>query len=137
MLQATLRFLPAGLLLFAIGCGGDECLPKLDLDCTPQYAPTFSNIHANTFARSCATTSACHAGDGAQAGLRLSDPDEAHRLLTDAERGPLARARDPSCSPLIQRIESTDPGFMMPPGRMLSEPERCAIRRWVQAGAQR
>src|SRR5262245_31486893 len=108
-------------LCFAVlGCGPDptdSCLQSLNTNCSPLYNPTFEEIHRMTLTRTCALAgSACHAPEGAQGGLILSNIDQAYALLLGTDGG---RARvkpnDPKCSLLMQKLESTDPSFVMPP----------------------
>lgn len=69
----------------------------------------------------------------------LADADTAYGSLLGAGGG-AARVvpGDPDCSPLMQRLESTDPAKRMPLGEdNLPEGVRCAIRRWIQEGAAR
>jgi hypothetical protein len=139
-------------LLLACACNGDDggapddagrgrCLDPLPLDCDPSYAPTFEAFYEQRIVRTCGaagTRTSCHGPEGGQAGLVLSDPDEAHRaLLDDSDGTPRVIPNDPECSLLVQRIEPEDPGFMMPPGMRLSDNERCSIRLWIAEGAER
>ena len=136
---------------FAVACSDDAsgsndvvdasmCLPEFSLDCTPEYQPTFDNIFDNRLGVTCGAAStggSCHAEAGAMAGLVLATPQGAYTGLLGID-GARQRviAGDPECSLLIQRIESTDPGFGMPPGRRLSANERCAFVKWVAGGAK-
>ncbi|MDD9936702.1 MAG: hypothetical protein OXT09_24030 [Myxococcales bacterium] len=118
------------------------CLEPLDLDCAPTFAPTFEGFFDNQLSTTCGSTGtgvSCHGPDGAQGELVLDDADTAYDQLlgpgTDGE--PRVIPNDPECSPLIQRLESDDPTFVMPVGGKLSDGERCAVRQWVANGAQR
>jgi Planctomycete cytochrome C len=133
----TVTFMAA---LGALACGGDDqgavCLDELPLDCQPAYQPTFENVFDNRLGMTCGastTGGSCHSEQGAMGGLVLQNADDAH----DALLGSAVLPGDPECSPLIRRIESDDPNFMMPPGNKLSAAERCAIRQWVAQGAKR
>jgi hypothetical protein len=118
------------------GCGDDgSCIEGLNVDCEPLYEPTFSNLHSRTLGSICGSNAVCHGGSSPQLGLSLAEPDRAHQLLT--EGGRLVKPGDPACSVLMIRLESSDPSFVMPPGRQLSEAERCVVRRWIAAGAAR
>lgn len=81
----------------------------------------------------------CHGPDAEQrqAGLRL---DESESARSPAESGAIAIVPgDPQSSELVRRIDSSDPGDMMPPpGAMhrLSEEQKDTLRRWVAAGAE-
>lgn len=114
------------------GCEAEPCV-ELSASCTPLYEPTFQNVHANTLVPSCAVAGAsCHAAEGRQGGLDFSTAESAHAALLG-----VARPEDAACSPVLVRLESTEAGFAMPPGRPLSAEERCAIRRWIEAGSPR
>ena len=136
---------PARLLvpcLFAVllapsGCGGDETSSSgcvtVTTDCTPLYEPTFDNIHTKTLVPSCALSGAsCHSSQGQQGGLALDDPDIAYSGITSR-----INAADPGCSVLFERLSSSEPAMVMPPGKPLPASEQCAIAQWVQAGAVR
>jgi hypothetical protein len=140
MLRTTL-FIGA-MMLVLLGCGpddeepdpGQECV-DLSTDCTPQYEPTFDNIHSRTLSGSCAVAGgACHSSQGEQAGLAMEDADEAYRALTDGGR---VVEGDAACSLLIRRLYSDDSSEQMPPGMPLSDGERCAIAQWIDDGAVR
>jgi hypothetical protein len=119
------------LLGFALlgACDGD-CL-ELSAECTPQYEPTFDAVYANTLATSCSLSS-CHAGSEGQGDLAMgSTAEEAYQAL----QGYVVPG-DPSCSELMHHLEPEGLGDM-PPGQVLAEEERCAIRQWIEQGAQR
>jgi hypothetical protein len=127
--------LPVVVALVALtgGCG-DDCV-ELDLECTPQYEPTFDNIYNNTLQGTCGLPgSVCHAAEGAQGGLVLDDPDTAYELLVESA-GARVIPGDAACSELTRRIDPKGPGPRMPPGGMLDPGEVCAIEQWIQAGA--
>ncbi len=129
---------PLAVLLLGLACGEAPrpCL-ELPAECTPQYAPTFAELHRRTLRPGCAQAGgACHASDGAQGGLDLEDIEVAHRALTDAAAGRVVPG-DAACSPLMQRLETAEPGSAMPPGAPLAPAVRCAVRRWIEAGAPR
>ncbi|MEQ1504388.1 MAG: hypothetical protein ABMB14_19260 [Myxococcota bacterium] len=126
------RLVGAALLVGTVGllggCGAGACL-DLPATCTPEYDPAFAEVYANTLAPTCAL-SGCHAGTGT-GGLGLGTTiDEAYAGL-DA----LVVPGDAACSPLIDHLEPDGLGDM-PPGRVLTEAERCAIRSWIDAGAE-
>lgn len=129
-----------------VGCAADDdagatCLPELPRDCTPQYAPTFEAIFENRLAVTCGspqTGGSCHGPAGAQAGLVLSTPEDAYaRLLGDFDGNARVIPGDPECSPLMKRLESSDPSTVMPPMSPLGEAERCSILLWIDRGAER
>jgi hypothetical protein len=122
------------------GCASDPspsapaCV-AVDRACAPAYEPTFDNVFTKTLQPSCALAgSSCHASAGHNGGLVLDDPETAYRLLMQNQR---AIAKDPECSALTRRLESTDTAVMMPPGLPLAQAERCAIIQWMARGALR
>jgi hypothetical protein len=111
----------------------------LSTACAPLYDPTFQQIFERTLKPTCAQAGgACHAMDGARGGLIFEDPDRAYQLLLGQDG---ARRRvspgDPACSLMVEKLESKDPSFVMPPGAPRPEAERCAIEKWIAAGAAR
>ena len=129
-------------LLFACGCsnGGNlECVQNLNTMCSPLYQPTFDNLYTRTLHPTCAQVgNTCHSSQGAKNGLVFEDETTAYELLLGTKDG---RQRvipnNPSCSLLIEHLESTDPSQVMPPGGMLQEPERCGFILWIAQGAKR
>ena len=144
MLPGARQLCTAALALVAAvasACSGDDhgCLDEVVTDCDVLYEPVYDQIFARTLLPTCGEEgTACHAREGAQNGLVFADEDEAYGLLLGEDGAP-ARVlpEDPGCSLLLRRLESGDDDFVMPPGAPLSEPERCAIRTWVAAGAPR
>lgn len=130
-----LVFLIVSAAVAAGGCG-DDCV-EIDLECTPQYEPTFDNIYTNTLAPTCGVPgAACHASEGAQGGLIMDDPEIAYdRLVESADARVIAG--DAACSELTRRIDPAGPGPRMPPGGMLEPEVICAIEQWIQNGAPR
>ena len=132
------------LLLALLGCGTPDsqplaCVPNLDLQCMPLYAPTFDDIYTRTLNKTCAQAGgSCHASQGMMGGLVFEDENAAYDLLLGKTDG---RARvtpnDASCSLIVEHLESTDPTQVMPPGGMLSAAERCSIEQWIAQGAKR
>lgn len=140
-------------LSLAFACGGDDdnpaegqCVDNLPAQCSPTFTPTFDNLYTNLFAASCGsptTGGSCHYGPTvatAQAGLVFSEPALAYDALMGRTDG-RARviAHDPHCSVLVERLESADPTFRMPPRspQPLDEGVRCAVRQWIANGALR
>ena len=122
-------------LLLLVGCGSlqacaDRCATTTS-DCDAAYTPEFEVIHTRTVVTSCAL-SGCHSGDEPAAGMRLSDIDEAYEELTRR-----LDDDDDSCTTLLWRVDTEDERFVMPPGKPLTEGERCAIRQWIADGAPR
>lgn len=103
-----------------------ECLTIDYEGCTLLYPPTWEQVWQQTISTTCTGGSACHSG-----GLSFGDPDIAHAgLLKELVPG------DPNCSHLMQRLESDDPDFRMPPGNTpLAAGARCSIATWIANGA--
>jgi len=103
----------------------------IDATCAPLYMPTFDEVYSRTLREGCgANRNACHSasGDGA---MSLADPATAYASLLDGRVTP----GDPSCSELIVRTHDLGTDYQMPPGAPLGESTRCALVRWVAAGA--
>lgn len=141
-----MRFLPllAALLPAAYaGCGPSSpaCVTDLSTSCAPLYAPTFDNIFSRTLQPTCAQSGGvCHDATAAQGGLFFADADSAYQLLTESKNADgITRVMpgDPGCSLVMEKLESSDPGFQMPPGSQLSEAERCVFVQWIHDGAKR
>jgi len=127
------------LLLASCGGGnGSSSLPVQPSGTT--FGPNFSEIQANVFTPTCATTG-CHFGAGAPQGLRL-DEANSYGLLVGVASGEASSilrvaAGDPNNSYLIQKLEGTaSVGARMP----LNAPalDRAAIdtiRQWITDGA--
>ena len=125
--------LPAVLLLG--GCPSDPppaCTTvAIDTSCAPGYMPTFDNVFIETINIGCGSRSgACHSARGA-GGMNLSDPATAYASLLDGHVTP----GDPACSEIIVRTHGIGEDYQMPPGAALDAPERCALVKWVAAGA--
>lgn len=148
----TLLGVVTAVYLVASGCdagGGDgDTAPvcadalALDLDCDPLYLPTtFDKVFTQTLVPGCAIgTSSCHSPVGAKGGLAFdaADPDAAWASLVEpSDSDPRVVGGVPECSPLVHRLVSDDTAFQMPPGTLLTEPERCAIMHWIRDGALR
>lgn len=139
------RALPAALALMGSlslvsfgGCsdgGGQPSCVTVDPACVPRYEPTFANLYANTLRDSCGSQSGvCHSAAGRRGGLSMESASVAFAELTDATTGRVVPG-DPSCSEMIVRLHGSGEGYLMPPGAQLPAPERCAIERWIAAGA--
>jgi hypothetical protein len=132
------------LALVLSACGGDdsaeECLPEPMADCRPDINTDFTSLHRSLFAQRCGTSGvACHGPDGRKGELVLTDVDAAYKALLGMD-GTHARVNpgDPSCSTLLQRLESNDPQKRMPLGEgNLPDGLRCAVRKWIETGAVR
>jgi len=105
----------------------------LDDGCAPQYQPTFANVYANTIKPDCgASRGACHT-DGGDSTLSFATEQSAYdNLLRD-----YVTAGNPECSEMIVRITDVGEDYTMPKGDSLGESERCALQKWVRAGAMR
>lgn len=111
-----------------------ECV-EVDASCAPLYPPTFDNAYNNTFKQDCAK-GGCHVPPSPKGGMDLSTEDSAYAALLDSHHDRVVPG-DPSCSQIIERTTTTDSDWHMPPGAMLSDPERCALSLWIAAGALR
>jgi len=117
-----------------------ECLEAVDVEgCAPLYAASFNEIHTRRLSVTCASPGAsCHSNEGRQGGLSLADPAESYELLLGLRDGQQRVVPgDPRCSELMVRLDTAGQDFSMPPGMPLDERERCTIRRWIAAGAER
>ena len=116
------------------GCTADAppaCI-TVDTTCAPLYAPTFDNVYTMTLKNTCGSDrSSCHSAAGKQGGMSFEDESHAYAALLAGRVMP----GDPGCSKMIVRTDSPGASYQMPPGDPLSEPERCALIQWVQAGA--
>lgn len=131
------------LLSLPLGCGkgsdGLACVEGLPAQCSPLYAPTFDNLFTRTLQPTCAQSGAsCHSSQGMMGGLVFEDENAAYNLLLGKTDGK-ARVNpgDPSCSLIVEHLESTDPGQVMPPGAPLSDQEKCVFIQWIAMGAAR
>lgn len=129
------------LLAVTLACSDDKTAPApacfdagFDPSCTPSYEPTWNALYTSTLQSSCAASGvSCHASTGRQGGLDFGDVGIAY---DDVLRGHVTAGK-PECSSLVDRVLSTDPNLRMPPGRSLSDGEKCALMKWVAAGAKR
>lgn len=118
--------------------GGDPD-PDPDPDPPPAgFGPNFSEIQANVFTPTCAT-SGCHDA-GASAGLDLRD-GTSYAMLVDipsSQDGNILRVapNNPDASYLVQKLEGTAAtGQQMPPGGALAQAEIDVVRQWITDGA--
>lgn len=136
------------LCLAMLACGDDgdggACLTDLPPNCETAINPTYDEIYDKIISGRCAgggTGTACHGREGMQGKLGLYNADVAYDALLGKDATQRARVipKDPSCSILMERLESKDPKFRMPLGESapLSSGLRCAIQLWIDAGALR
>ena len=152
-MKAPLLVVSAALLagaLSTVQCsGGDDdgnppapptCVENLNVDCT-QVAhdpPVYSTIFREIIQPKCALGSSCHGTDGAMGGLVLANADETYDTLLGVKGGTKrVIPNDPKCSPLMVRLHSSDPNFVMPRGGRLQEIELCDFVQWIKQGAQK
>jgi hypothetical protein len=93
----------------------------------PDYATLFETVLRPTCGRE---GPSCH-GPGADDRLFFIDEEASRAYLLEHHVVPGSAA----CSELHQRVTSDDPFFRMPPAEPLPEASRCAIARWIEAGA--
>jgi len=120
---------------------GGGCVQGLSLDCTSLYdPPIYPTLFEKVFKPTCASgVGTCHTGDAAKGGLIFENADTAYGLLLGTQGGKKrVLPGDAACSLLVERLESSEPTFRMPPGTSgLSRGERCAIEKWIANGAGR
>jgi hypothetical protein len=119
--------------------GRPQCLPanQVDTACQPLYEPVFVEIFQRTLKGTCASSGvSCHGADGNMGGLAFVDLSESYDALL-GRKGGTRRVipGDPACSELVVRLDSPAQDWSMPPGAPLDERARCAIQRWIAAGA--
>jgi Planctomycete cytochrome C len=143
-------FVTLALCAIVLSCGdssGDDasseprCLEAIDAQCTTAYEPTWDNVYNFTLTRSCAAAGvSCHGRDGMQGGLGLFSRDVAYEALVGGEGGSAPRVipGDAACSPLLERLATTDMKRRMPlSSAPLSAGQVCAVQQWIAAGASR
>ena len=110
------------------------CEPVKSEDaCTPLDTPSFSNVYDIVLVSSCAVGGSCHGGGGSAGGLDLGDELTAYDALVEGGR---VTPGDAASSLLMARLESdVSHSQHMPPGQLLSAPERCMIATWINEGA--
>lgn len=117
------------------------CVSGLHTDCRPLYDPAvFPTIFEKILQPTCAQgRGTCHTSDAAMGNLVMEDADETYaRLLGQFDGRARVTPGDPSCSVLVERLESDDSDFRMPPGPTpLDAGARCDIVQWIAGGAAR
>jgi hypothetical protein len=131
--------------MFAVvACGGDDdsdgvlTCAEINPQCTPAFDPTWDNVHRFVISKSCAAEGpGCHGSQGKQGGLDMSSQMAAYEGLVNGVGGkPRVMKGDASCSVLTERIETDDANKRMPKlGQKLPDGDRCAIEKWIAAGA--
>jgi hypothetical protein len=113
----------------------------LHTDCQPLYDPAvFPTIFEKILKPTCAQgLGTCHTSDAAMGNLVMEDADDTYaRLLGQYDGRARVNPGDPSCSLLVERLESSDTNFRMPPGpTALDAGARCDIVQWIASGAAR
>jgi hypothetical protein len=145
-MDCVFRMGPLVVAILLVSCGDpgssaldQGCAQVQGESCQPLYSPEFDEIFARTLLGSCGVSgNSCHAVEGAKAGLVFANADDSHAsLLGESGGAALVVPGDAACSELVVRLEAPDPSRSMPPGRPLSEGERCAIEQWIDGGAAR
>jgi hypothetical protein len=103
------------------------------------FGPTFSEIQANVFTPSCATSN-CHAGTLLGGGLDLTAANSYAMLVGVASTQSAGVQRvnpgNPNNSYLIQKLEGPGAsGNQMPPSAALPQADITTIRQWISDGA--
>lgn len=134
------------LLLGSAACGDDSdetalpCVEKLDPECKEGFTPNWDNVYEFVIEARCGGASgvSCHGPEGLQGGLGLYTKKDAYEGLVDGVGGePRVLAGDPACSELMKRLETSDAELRMPyKAKPLSATDRCAVQKWIAAGAK-
>jgi hypothetical protein len=114
------------------------CVENLNVDCTELLyrPPIYSNIFAKSIEKTCTLGSSCHSADGAMGGLVLVNADDTYDALLGVKGGvKRVLPNDPKCSPLMVRLASRDPNYVMPRGDPFEPPELCDFVQWIKQGA--
>ena len=103
------------------------------------FGPNFSEIQANVFTPTCAT-STCHAGGSPSAGLNLEAANSYAMIVgvaSSQESGlQLVNPTNPDQSYLIQKMEGTaNTGQVMPPSGSIEQADIDVVRQWITDGA--
>jgi Planctomycete cytochrome C len=133
------------LVVASAACGDDSdatlpCVEKLDAQCEQAFTPTWDNVYEFVIEQRCGGSSGgnCHGPQGLQGGLGLYTQTVAYEGLVGGVGGePRVLPGDPACSELMKRIETSDTDLRMPlQGAALPPRDRCAIQKWIAAGAE-
>jgi hypothetical protein len=145
----TLSFAFAVVAMSLTQCSGDgddnppappPCVADLNVGCTDvRYdPPVYSTIFQKIIQPQCTLGSSCHSADAAMGGLVLANADDTYDALLGLKGGTKrVLPNDPKCSPLMVRLESRDPNYVMPRGSRLLETELCDFVQWIKQGAQK
>ena len=103
------------------------------------FGPTFSEIQANVFTPSCATSN-CHAGAVLGGGLDLTSASSYSMLVgvmsTQSAGVQRVNPGNPNTSYLVQKLEGPGAtGNRMPPSGALAQADITTIRQWISDGA--
>ncbi len=103
------------------------------------FGPTFSEVQANVFTPTCAT-SGCHSGGSPSAGLNLEAANSYAMIVGVASSQDsglqLVNPNNPNQSYLIQKMEGTAAsGQVMPPSGSIEQADIDVIRQWITDGA--
>ena len=103
------------------------------------FGPNFSEIQANVFTPTCAT-SGCHAGSSPAASLNLEAANSYAMLIgvASTQDGAIQRVNpnNPDQSYLIQKMEGTASiGDVMPPSGSIDQADIDVVRQWIIDGA--
>jgi hypothetical protein len=124
------------MLVTSAGCPNDPppSCKTVDTACSAQYpTTTFATVYENTISRDCGSSEgSCHSAS-ADSSVSFATEQGAYDSLLSKYVTP----GDPNCSEFIVRTSSPGTDYQMPQGAALSEPEQCALRKWVEAGAPR
>ncbi len=122
----------------------DDAVSRFDGGAAPPpppggFNPTFSEIQANVFTPTCAT-STCHSGGAPSAGLNLESANSYTMLVgipSSQDAGVMrVLAGNPDSSYLVQKLEGTaSGGGIMPPSGALDQATIDTIRQWITDGA--
>lgn len=137
----------AAMLLALAACGGGGGENGQPLGGNVPLGPTLASIQANIFTPTCAYSSGCHQGAGAQQGLQLDDGFSRGNLVNvvSPQDATAIRVRpgDPDASFLIHKLEGMQPGgapivgARMPADmNYLQQSTVNVIREWILNGAQ-
>jgi hypothetical protein len=132
------------ILLALAGCPQEQppaCI-TVDAVCNEGYVATFDNVYKDTLhTGTCGDdNNSCHTNAAHNGGLSFEadEPTVYASLMAASELDP-SRQRvvpgNPGCSLLTVRTEGVGKDYQMPKGDPLDAPTRCALVKWIAAGA--